>query len=99
MLVGLSLWLQKNQNILLNQTIQLINYIFGCSDGGVYVQNLIDKSDYYIDKAENTFTCSVDISPDGLVVASGMRNDCFKIFSLHRDPLGMCYPYKNLIMN
>ncbi|KAL1509666.1 hypothetical protein ABEB36_004372 [Hypothenemus hampei] len=59
----------------------------GLSDGGVYVQNLIDKSDFYIDKEENTYTCSVDMSPDGLIVASGMRNDCFKIFSLHRDPL------------
>ncbi|XP_048516684.1 F-box/WD repeat-containing protein 4 isoform X1 [Dendroctonus ponderosae] len=59
----------------------------GLSDGGVYVQNLVDRNEYYIDKAENTFTCSVDISPDSLVVASGMRNDCFKIFSLQQDPL------------
>ncbi|XP_066150216.1 F-box/WD repeat-containing protein 4 [Euwallacea fornicatus] len=59
----------------------------GLSDGGVYIQNLVDKNEFIIDKAENTFTCSVDISPDSLVVASGMRNDCFKIFSLHKDPL------------
>ncbi|ENN81223.1 hypothetical protein YQE_02362, partial [Dendroctonus ponderosae] len=59
----------------------------GLSDGGVYVQNLVDRNEYYIDKAENTFTCSVDISPDSLVVASGMRNDCFKMFSLQQDPL------------
>ncbi|XP_050296591.1 F-box/WD repeat-containing protein 4 isoform X2 [Anthonomus grandis grandis] len=59
----------------------------GLSDGGVYVQNLNNKYDLYIDKPEPTFTSAVDISPDGLVVASAMRNDCFKIFSLHRDPL------------
>lgn len=59
----------------------------GLSDGGVYVQNLINRNEFHIDKAENTFTCSVDISPDGLVVASGMRNDRFKLYSLHRNPL------------
>lgn len=58
------------------------------SDGGVYVQNIVNRNECFIDKTEHTFTCSVDITPDNVLVACGMRNDCFKIFSVQRDPLG-----------
>ncbi|KAF7266897.1 hypothetical protein GWI33_019826 [Rhynchophorus ferrugineus] len=63
----------------------------GLSDGGVYIQNLEKNFDFYIDKTDNTYTSSVDISPDHIMVASGMRNDCFKIYAVRPDPIGLTH--------
>lgn len=80
---------QKHYIDITRFTINKNLIVGGLSNGGIFLQNALDKSSYYVTMDEDTFTSSVDITKDQHIVAGGMRNDCFQIFSVHQDSLAL----------